>query len=256
MQALWLVGANYRLSTKAERFLIEVGGTSKEVAARRVKAIVLDGEGEITSGALALAASQRIPVVVAGKQLAVVQSPRPLGYGELAIQQYEYIEQFREGLRKLLQRARRENQQEALRRLGFQEEDPEQLMKKLTPRTRRYYSYMKKLTAAYILAHLTLHGLNPEITIESTESCGLAWDLEKEFDGPIPLYATLQAILEWGEPPQEEAQFRRTAATAIDQRLNTHHQGKPLAKWIENQVKTLARACRTPIFSYQPFTWR
>ena len=266
---LWLVGDEYRLSAVGERFRVEAGDLSVEVAARRVSSIVLDGFGSVTSASLFLASRWRIPVIVLDDELSAVLWTKPFHYVEVVLSQ---VEALNSPLKNVLARdvleAYRVNVEEAIRywlRERFEElkglSQPEKLLENVYPRFLPSYLYLRKLLVAKVLAEVVKAGLCPSISFLSSGHDSLARDLALEFDGVVPLYVALKLAHEDASLSVSEGEGRRFLAKMLQDRLEEKVASRAgreasVSTWISVQVKSFARALRSRVVGYKPFTWR
>ena len=62
-KSLWVVGEFVRVRRRGERFLLEVDGRAGEYAARKIRSLIIVGEGEISSRAIQLAHKFNITII-------------------------------------------------------------------------------------------------------------------------------------------------------------------------------------------------
>jgi len=266
---LWLVGDEYRLSAVGERFRVEAGELSVEVAARRVSSIVLDGFGSVTSASLFLASRWRIPVIVLDDELSAVLWTKPFHYVEIALSQVEALNSpLKSVLARDVMEAHRVNVEEAVKywlRERFEGlrslPSPEKLLEHVCSRALPPYLYLKKLLIAKVLAEVVKAGLCPSISFLSSGHDALARDLALEFDGVVPLYLALKLACEDTSPSISEGEGRRFLAKMLQNRLEEKVASRAgreasISTWISVQVKSFARALRSRVVGYKPFTWR
>lgn len=269
LQDLWLVGDNYKLSSAGERFSIEAEGAVREVAARRVSCIMLDGNGAVTSAALLLASRWRIPVVLLGERLSTIMWTKPEGYVELVLSQAEVAKTpMKNEIAGEILKASRENARQALR-YWFRDAcdqleaklPPEELLKEVWPDHLTPYVYLKKLLVARVLADVVRAGLMPSIGFINSGANALAQDIAMEFEGAVPFYQALKLVYEGANLDVGEASGRREAARLMQERLEhkvatTSGREAQVRAWVVAQVKSLARTLTSKVVAYRAFSWR
>lgn len=270
-RVLWLVGEGFELSSKGSRFVVEYGGERAEVAARLIKQVVVVGSGWITSGAMGLAASSEIPVVLADwrtMELDLVAPSRSKRYAELVIKQVDgwvvhreffgrrFLECFVEG---------------ALHAFGKAGVDPPKIpsssleealeaVYEALGEAGEAYEFLRLLCASTCLGELCASGLNPFLGFLHSRGYALAWDFELLFSPPLALYPALLMLRDGVFKRVSVEEDRRFLAQAFDQRLWCEEEWVgarrvPYLRVLEAHVKGFSRSISQGILGYNPFCW-
>lgn len=257
LRVLWVMGDEYFVGSKSERFRIKIEDKEVEYPARRAYCLVLDGDGSISSSALGLAKKFGVPVVLVCDH--DVQGFMWLAHGkpiEPTLYQVHTYLNVKEFFSSLFLGALKENYRKVL---GVELEDElnkvrEEIMRTLGERwsqsARAKVEYARLLLSCVCWAALYRAGLNPDIGFLHNKLC---FDLACEFEHRVALKAVMV-------PDVEGVEFRRAVAKSVDEALQEVVEKGTLSSrphsllWhINAHAKSLASTLKSGLFSYRPF---